>query len=100
MEKEETVGLCWSDINLQDRIIVLRDTKNHEVREVPMNDNVLEVLERLPRSLKYEEVFLNFRKSGPLRKIQYAWRQTTGEAERRGMELICRQSQKLPALKL
>jgi len=38
--------------------------------------NVLEVLERLPRSLKYEEVFLNFRKNGPLRKIQYAWRRT------------------------
>ena len=41
----------------------------------------------LPRSLKYEEVFLNFRKSGPLRKIQYAWRKTTEEAERRGMDV-------------
>ena len=87
MRKEEAVGLRWSDINLQERIMVLRDTKNHEVREVPMNDNVLEVLERLPRSLKYEEVFLNFRKNGPLRKIQYAWRRTTEEAARCGMDV-------------
>lgn len=49
LRKGELHRLEWRDVNLDKRIITVRDTKNHETRHVPMNEAVYRVLSRQPR---------------------------------------------------
>lgn len=49
MRRSEIVGMRWSLINLGDRILLLKDTKNGESREVPLTKRVKEALMHLPK---------------------------------------------------
>ena len=54
MRKSEILGLTWERISLKDRIIKLRpkDTKDKEPREIPICNELFEILNRLPRGIQ------------------------------------------------
>jgi integrase len=51
MRQGELLSLTWADVNLQQRVAKLRDTKNSEPRDVPLSSRAVEILKALPRSL-------------------------------------------------
>lgn len=57
MRKGELLGLKWNQVNFEQGIITLEDTKNHERRDIPMNNTVKNTLEGIERN--GENVFCN-----------------------------------------
>jgi len=57
MRSGELLGLRWDEINFEQAIISILDTKNHERRDIPMNETVKRVLQGIER--KGENVFYN-----------------------------------------
>lgn len=51
MRRGELLALRWSDVFLSDRYVRLHDTKNGELRDVPLSSRAYAVLEHLPRHL-------------------------------------------------
>ena len=49
MRKGELLGLQWSQVNSEQGIITLTDTKNNERRDIPMNETVKATLEGIER---------------------------------------------------
>ena len=49
MRREEIASLKWKNVNLQGRYVYLPETKNEEVRTVPLSPAALEVLLNTPR---------------------------------------------------
>lgn len=49
MRKGELLGLEWDRVNFEQGIISLFDTKNHERRDIPMNETVKAVLRAMER---------------------------------------------------
>ena len=54
MREGEILKLKWGMVSLKDRVISLPKeiTKDHEDRDIPISDEVLEALNRLPRGIK------------------------------------------------
>ena len=52
MREEEIFNLKRTVVHLQERFIEVTDTKNHENRKVPVNDNLHEILERRMNEVK------------------------------------------------
>ncbi len=67
MRKGEILGLQWSQVNFDQGIISLFDTKNHERRDIPMNETVKATLRAVDR--KGDLVFT----TGKGRKIERAF---------------------------
>ncbi len=61
MRKAEILNLQWSQVSLQNRSVILEDTKNNERRSVPLNDTVMAVLREVGkiRRLDVPYVFFN-----------------------------------------
>jgi len=57
MRKGEILNLKWEDIDLSQRLIYVVETKNREVREIPVNDTVLGILEQLRKNTNGPYVF-------------------------------------------
>ena len=57
MRRSEQFGLRWENINFQTRVITIPRSKHGEVRHVPINDRVVEILQNLPSRLKSAWVF-------------------------------------------
>ena len=66
------MGLRWANVNMDDGLVCLEraQRKNNKVLRVPLNENALEVLRRLPRASEYVlcepktgERVLSFRKA-------------------------------------
>ena len=57
MRKAEILGLKWRDVDIKRNILYLRETKNGEKREVPINEQVKTVLINTLRNSKSEYVF-------------------------------------------
>jgi integrase len=57
MRRGEILGLTWLDVDLRNRVIYVRDSKNGEAREVPMNATVRTTLRSLPRQIGADRVF-------------------------------------------
>ena len=57
LRKSELLHLKWSDIDLKNRLLFIWDTKNKESRSIPLNDNAVKVIIRIPRNLKSEYLF-------------------------------------------
>lgn len=53
----ELFSLTWVNVDLENRLLMVKDTKNHEQRTIPLNDLALAVLKRLPRQLHSEYIF-------------------------------------------
>ncbi len=60
MREGEVLGLVWSKIDLENRLINLeaQDTKDREPRSIPIPGDLLEVFKRTPRALYDTHVFL------------------------------------------
>jgi integrase len=54
MREGEILNLTWEKVLLKERLIKLRpeDTKDDEAREVPVSNELLEILNRLPRGIQ------------------------------------------------
>ena len=59
MRKGELLSLKWDQVNLEQGIISLLDTKNHERRDLPMNEAVKSTLRTLKAEKIGEYVFCN-----------------------------------------
>ncbi len=59
MRKSEILNLEWDRVNLDQGIITLLDTKNHERRDIPMNRRVKEVLTEMEKRKDGPHVFCN-----------------------------------------
>lgn len=57
MRKGELLGLKWDQVNFDQGIISLLDTKNHERRDIPMNETVKNILMGIEKKNAY--VFCN-----------------------------------------
>jgi integrase len=51
MRQGEILSVTWSDVDLRERTVTLRQTKNNELRILPINDTLLSELRALPRPL-------------------------------------------------
>ena len=59
MRKGGLLGLRWDQVNLEQGIISLLDTKNHERRDLPMNETVETTLRALKAEHQGEYIFCN-----------------------------------------
>ena len=53
MRLNELLSLKWENINFDDRLIVLKDTKNNKEESIPMNNTVLDRMKSLKRTSEY-----------------------------------------------
>ncbi|MFC1580006.1 tyrosine-type recombinase/integrase [Thermodesulfobacteriota bacterium] len=74
MRRGEQFGLRWEDINFQTRIITIPRSKNGEVRHIPMNDRVVEILRNLPSRFKGEYVFTSSNWQTPMDADNFVYR--------------------------
>jgi len=59
MRKGELLSLKWDQVNLEQGILTLLDTKNHERRDLPINETVKAILQALKAKEIGEYVFCN-----------------------------------------
>ncbi len=59
--KEEILSLKWSQVDLEHGFITLFKTKNTEMRNIPINEPLCQLLENLPKVEGSEYVFHNYR---------------------------------------
>lgn len=57
MRRSEILSLEWRNVDLEQRVVVLPDTKNGYEREVPLSSVAVKVLSELPRTLGEGRVF-------------------------------------------
>jgi len=57
MRKGEILSLKWADIDMQNRTIALRKTKNNELRILPVNDALYKTLRSMGQQLGNQYVF-------------------------------------------
>jgi len=50
MRRGELLGLQWADVDLENRRLYLRETKNGDLRVVVLNDLAMQILESLPQN--------------------------------------------------
>lgn len=74
--KGELLKLTWSDIDLERRLMILRDTKNGEDRRVPLTQKAVSILEHLARD-ESRRVLLTTSDDA----ITAAWRRILARAE-------------------
>lgn len=79
MRLGELLQLKWSDIDLEKRVAVLTDTKNGEVRRVPLSGAVVRTLRAVPRNLNTNRVFWCWKASD---SIQATWRRAITRARK------------------
>ena len=76
--KEEILSLNWSQVNLGQKIISLIDTKNHERKDIPINETTKDVL----LSLKREGPYVFSSKRGERwRNITVTWKQALKDSQ-------------------
>jgi integrase len=59
MRKGEILGLKWRNLDLKNRRITVTNTKNNEIRGIPINETLYQELVGLDRSRQGEYVFCN-----------------------------------------
>jgi integrase len=59
MRRGEILNLKWSDINMRTGTIIIRKSKNNEVRMIPINDTLKQSLEQIGPQQSNEYVFGN-----------------------------------------
>ncbi|MCE5317474.1 MAG: site-specific integrase [Parachlamydia sp.] len=82
MRKAEILNLKWSDIDLEKERIILRETKNGEIRQVPIKGHALALLKDLDKIRRIDTHLLfprNYPKS-PI-DIRTAWENAVKKAE-------------------
>ena len=57
MRKNEILSLTWDDIDLVNGYILIKQSKNGTRREIPINNNVRQVLNSIPRDISGGRIF-------------------------------------------
>lgn len=80
MRRGEILGLRWDQLNLANKVIQLtpEDTKTNEAREIPLDDDLVEVLKSVQRLVGCPYVFTHKRK--PIKDIKTAFNRACIEA--------------------
>ena len=73
VRNSDQLNLKWSDINLEQRPISIRESKPVEARRIPMNQVVIEALKRQPRMLHNPFVFFGREDGQPLKERHQAF---------------------------
>jgi integrase len=73
MRKSEILNLKWDQIDLEQRFILIENTKSGENRTVPINDVLLEVVKNLETNKKSNYVFSNPETSRPFKTVRRAF---------------------------
>jgi integrase len=71
MRLSEMLNLEWKDVNMQTRVAILHQTKNGEVRLVPLSSKAICILEILPRHISDSRVFWEWKGTDSL---EHTWR--------------------------
>ena len=58
-KEESTKGLTWDQVDFKNRMIVLEaeNTKTGEARNIPITDEILEILHSIPRDINCKHIF-------------------------------------------
>jgi integrase len=59
MRRNEILTLSWNHVNLRDTMVTLPQTKNNDLRVVPLSREAREILVAVPRCVNNEFVFVN-----------------------------------------
>jgi len=72
----EIVGMRWSDIDWDRRLLVLREhkTDNNGIKALPLNAIALDILREIPRDPENPYVITGLRQNAPLVNLQKPWR--------------------------
>ena len=71
MRLSEILKLEYSDVNIQTRVAILHQTKNGEIRMVPLSTKAVRVLEDLPRHITDQRAFWEWKATDSL---EHTWR--------------------------
>jgi len=69
MRKGEILSLKWKDIDFRNRIIYILQTKNNEIRKIPMNDIIFRTLLKVRKNPKSSYIFCK-KDGSPYRDIR------------------------------
>ncbi len=78
MRMGEILALDWRHVDLARRVATLLDTKNGEVRHVPLSTSAVRAISGLPRRLTESRVFWTWKRADSL---ENAWRRAVKVAE-------------------
>jgi integrase len=73
MRRMELLKLCWADVNFQQRLITIRESKSGESRVIPMHEVVYDTLRKLPRRIDNPFVFPGKASGSHLTEIPHSW---------------------------
>jgi integrase len=73
MRKGEILNLEWRDVDLRNRLIIIRNTKNNESRTIPINEILYETLTLLGHTTDEQYVFAN-RNGNPFGDVRTSFR--------------------------
>ncbi len=74
MRKSEILNLTWDDIDMVHDLILLKDTKNGERREININKTLKAVLSGLPRRLDGGYVFYDPYTNSPYKRVERSFK--------------------------
>lgn len=81
MRKGELLNLAWADVDLDQRLILVRNTKSNRKRYIPMNDELLELLKGLAHTEEDLHVFVNQKTTDVYKDIKKAWMNAIAKAK-------------------
>jgi len=81
MRQGEIMGLTWDDVDLNQGRITLRETKNGEIRVVPLVSKALNLLRELPRQTDTPLLFPNKVKQGKPMDLRVPWEKALKKAK-------------------
>jgi len=79
MRQGEIMNLTWSDVDLNQHKITLHDTKNGEIRVVPITGHALELLKNKVRRIDTELLFAG--KGNRPQNLRSSWQEAISKAE-------------------
>lgn len=59
MRRSEAIDLKWEDVDFESGFIMIRRSKNGSMRKVPLDENTIDVLDRIPHATQQGYVFKN-----------------------------------------
>ncbi|MGB3480337.1 MAG: tyrosine-type recombinase/integrase [bacterium] len=81
MRKGEILGLKWSDVDMINKAITVKFSKNHESRSIPINDELYATLIKLPNNSNGSDFVFLGKHGVPIRSIQNAWERALKNAK-------------------
>jgi integrase len=80
MRRGEIFNLCWSDVDLKNRVLVICESKSGKKRYIPLDETLYEVFRVLPSRFKKGLVFPSSRTEGKWVDLKKQFRKTVDKA--------------------